>query len=332
MTPEAIDPIIDEGFFADIHGCDQWITIRGSDAKNPLLLILPGPGTGICRMAPFFAPWERDFTIVQWDQPGAGATHAKPGSTSRIGLSYDRLVTDAIAVVELVCKRLAASKLVVLGISGGTIIGLQLIKRRPDLISAYVGTGQVVHWARQDALSYQLVLEQARAAGDRAAIAELEAIGEPPYRNTATDAIKSRHAGALTTVEQLVLASLEPAVFAAMRSAPPGARYVPNDIVLEDIATVALVTYDLLRDEIVAFDAYQLGLEFSVPMFFLQGELDVFAVTSEVKEYANEILAPRKEFILVQGGGHSCHLLRDSFLSLLNEHVRPRALQNEPNA
>jgi pimeloyl-ACP methyl ester carboxylesterase len=327
-----MNPIIDEGFFADILGCDQWITIRGSNSKNPLLLILPGPGAGICRMAPFFAPWERDFTIVQWDQPGAGATHAKPGSTSRIGLSYKRLVTDAIAVVELVCRKLAAPKVVVLGLSGGTIVALQLVKRRPDLISAYVGTGQVVHWARQDALSYHLVLDQARAAGDRSAIAELVAIGEPPYKNTATDAIKSKHAGALTTVEQLVLASLEPGVFAAMKSAPPGARYIPKDIVLEDIGAVALVTYDLLREEILAFDAYELGLEFLVPMFFLQGELDVFAVTSEVKEYANEILAPRKEFILVQGGGHSSHLMRDSFLSLLNEHVRPTALLSAAGA
>jgi hypothetical protein len=117
-----------------------------------------------------------------------------------------------------------------------------------------------------------------------------------------------------------------------MKSAPPGARYIPKDIVLEDIGAVALVTYDLLREEILAFDAYELGLEFLVPMFFLQGELDVFAVTSEVKEYANEILAPRKEFILVQGGGHSSHLMRDSFLSLLNEHVRPTALLSAAGA
>ena len=138
------------------------------------------------------------------------------------------------------------------------------------------------------------------------------------------DAIKSRYAGALTIAEQLALASLDPGVFAAMKSAPRDARYVPKDIELEDIATVALVTYDLLRDEIIAFDARQLGFEFSCPMFFLQGDLDVFAVTSEVEEYANEITAPYREFVLVQGGGHSCHLMREDFLALLNRHVRPK--------
>jgi pimeloyl-ACP methyl ester carboxylesterase len=274
-------------------------------------------------MAPFFAPCERDFTIVQWDQPGAGARHAKPGSTSRIGLSYDRIVTDAIAVIELVVAKLGAAKLIRLGFSAGTIVGLKLAKRRPDLIAAYVGTGQVVGWASQDALSYQLILEQARASGNRPAIAELESIGAPPYKNTATDAIKSKHAGSLTMAEQLALASVDPEVFAAMKSAPPQARYVPKNIVLEDIAMVALITYDLLRDEIVRFDARQLGFEFSVPMIFLQGDLDTFTVTSEVQEYANEITAPYKALIVVPGGGHNCHLMRDSFLALLNQHVRP---------
>jgi pimeloyl-ACP methyl ester carboxylesterase len=123
--------------------------------------------------------------------------------------------------------------------------------------------------------------------------------------------------------EQLALASVDPGVFAAMKSAPRHARYVPKDVELEDIATVALVTYDLLRDEIVAFDARQLGFEFSCAMFFLQGDLDLFTATAEVEEYAHEITAWHKEFILVKGGGHSCHLMRDSFLALLNEHVRP---------
>ena len=68
---------IDTGLFVDINGVEQWITIRGSDLKNPVMLMLPGPGAGFSRMAEFFSPWERDFTLVQWDQPGAGATAAK---------------------------------------------------------------------------------------------------------------------------------------------------------------------------------------------------------------------------------------------------------------
>lgn len=316
---------IDEGLFVDIHGLEQWVTLRGTNANNPVLMIIPGPGAGFCRMAPFFAPWEKAFTIIQWDQPGAGVTHAKHGSAATGGLSYGRVVRDAIAVVDFVCRRLTVRKLAILGLSAGTIVGLMLIKQRPDLIFAYVGTGQVVNWAHQDVLSYRLVLERARAASDGVAIAELEGIGPPPYMSTATDAVKSKYAGDLTLAEKLALASLDPSVMASVKTPPPDARYVPSGVVLDDIRTVAMATYDALRSEIVRFDARNLGLQFSVPMFFLQGEFDVFTVTSEVQAYATELLAPKSMVALIQGGGHNSYFMRDAFLALLNEHVRPEA-------
>src|SRR5207344_47139 len=77
---KAIDMSIDEGQFVTIGGVDQWVTMRGQDAVNPLLLLIGGPGAAFSSMARFFAPWERDFTLVQWDQPGAGATQAKNGA------------------------------------------------------------------------------------------------------------------------------------------------------------------------------------------------------------------------------------------------------------
>src|SRR5579863_6366061 len=83
---------IELGEFVRVGGLDQWITLRGADRTNPALLILSGPGVAFSRMASFFAPWERDFTLAQWDQPGAGATFARNGETP---LSLDRLAADA---------------------------------------------------------------------------------------------------------------------------------------------------------------------------------------------------------------------------------------------
>ena len=64
---------IDEGQFVAINGVEQWVTVRGSDPDNPVILMLHGgPGFPMSFLAPLFAEWEKDFTIVQWDQPGAG--------------------------------------------------------------------------------------------------------------------------------------------------------------------------------------------------------------------------------------------------------------------
>jgi proline iminopeptidase len=144
---------IDEGVFAEINGTEQWLTFRGADRANPALLIVGGPGFGYAALAPLFSAWERDFTLVQWDQPGAGFTFARSG---REAGSIAQLVADGLVVAERACARLDVRKLVLLGFSAGTIVGLEMAKRRPELFAAYVGSGQVVDWARQDALSYDL--------------------------------------------------------------------------------------------------------------------------------------------------------------------------------
>ena len=323
---------IDEGLFAVINGVEQWLTIRGSDLGNPALLLVGGPGAAFTRMAPFFAPWEQRFTLVQWDQPGGGATWARSrakGGDAVGPLTLDRLVRDGLAVVEFVRRRLRIDKIILLGVSGGSIVGLMMAKQRPDLFSAYVGSGQIVDWARQDALSYAMVLEQARARGDAAAVVELEGIGAPPYRDTATDAVKAKYAGALTPAEQAVFAALDPAVMAAVNEPPAGARYAPVGLALPaDPRALGTAAYDQLRGEIMAFEARRLGLKFEVPMVFLQGARDAYTVSSEVEAYAAEIEAPAKRMVKAPGGGHSAFFLRDAFLDLLVRHVRPLVIRS----
>jgi pimeloyl-ACP methyl ester carboxylesterase len=179
-----------------------------------------------------------------------------------------------------------------------------------------------VNWARQEALSYRMALDQARDAGDQAAIAELKKIGGPPYPDTSADAIRTKYAGALTPAEERVFASLDPAVMAAVRTPPTDATYVARGIPLLDQRAQSMVTYDKLRRELAAFDARALGLTFGVPMLFFQGDRDAYTVTSEVVAYEDAIIAPKKMIVLIEGGGHSAVFLRDRFLTLLVDHVR----------
>lgn len=69
-TPERVR----EEMFVRIGGIDQWITIKGDDRNNPVVLFLHGgPGDALSPFADaMFGGWEKDFTCVQWDQRGAG--------------------------------------------------------------------------------------------------------------------------------------------------------------------------------------------------------------------------------------------------------------------
>lgn len=315
--------MIDEGLFVDVHGVEQWVTLRGADRGNPVVLFIPGPGAGFSAMAPYFASWERDYTVAQWDQPRGGATLARHGGPDTSPYTFERLARDGIAVAELICSKLGVRRIIVLGLSGGTIVALKMIKQRPALFSAYVGTGQIVDWAQQDALSYRLLLEQARAANNTAMVAELEAIGPPPYRDTATDAIKSKYAGAFTPQEQAAFGAGYPAVIGNIMSPPPNTNYLAKGLTLTDPRVAATAAYEAIRSELVTFDARRLGQDFDVPMFFFQGAHDLLTVTSAVRHYAAELRAPAKELVIIQDGGHSPVFLADAFLALLNQHVRP---------
>jgi pimeloyl-ACP methyl ester carboxylesterase len=299
---------LDDGFFASVRGVDQWITLRGA---GPPLLILSGPGVAFSRMAPFFAPWETDFTLVQWDQPGAGATYARNGE---LALSLDRLALDAAAVAEVALARLGARKLVVLGVSGGSIVGLKLANARPDLVAAYVGTGQIVHWGRQAAAGYAMALAAARGRGEGDAVAALERVGPPPYAGLEQDIAVSIHANTMTAAQQAEFAGVDLA-------AAPGVRSLPAGLDLPDPRVRGLAAYAALRAEIAAFDAWTLGTRFEVPMVFLQGEHDTYTPTAEVAAYAAALRAPAVRLEIVPGGGHSAVFLRAAMLERLREVV-----------
>ncbi len=173
---------IDEGVFVEINGMQQWITIRGRDSRNPVLLLLHGgPGFPMSMMAPAFAEWEKDFTLVQWDQPGGGATYARNPDRDQGPLTIARYVADGLALTEFLCGRLKTRKIMLLGNSWGTMLGVMMIQRRPDLFAAYVGTSQAVSGPQGAKLGYQLALDAARRRGDSAGVTALERVGPPPY-------------------------------------------------------------------------------------------------------------------------------------------------------
>ncbi|HEX4271275.1 MAG TPA: alpha/beta fold hydrolase, partial [Rhizomicrobium sp.] len=118
---------IDESGFVKIGGIDQWIAIQGRDRTNPVILFLHGgPGEAQSPFLDQFRPWQRDFTVVNWDQRGAGKTYEKNGEAAMPAFNLDRVVNDAIEVAEYARGRLGKRKLVLMGQSTGSLLGLKV--------------------------------------------------------------------------------------------------------------------------------------------------------------------------------------------------------------
>jgi proline iminopeptidase len=295
---------IDEAGFVDIGGEPQWMTLRGEDIANPAVLVLSGPGVAFSALSPLFEAWTRDLTVVNWDQPHAGVTFDRHGPPA--DYDFDRLARDAATVAEAACARLGAPRLAVLGISGGSIVGLKLAKARPDLVRAYVGTGQVVNWARQEALAYAAVLARAQTMGDAELVADLRRIGPPPWRDIADEALAGQHANATTAAETAAFQAI-----ASRLAARTG----------HDVRAVATAAFTGLKPQFAAFDAADLGPDFQVPMIFLQGDQDLRTATSEVETYAGGLDAPVVTVERLEDAGHSAYLT-ETFRRRLVDHLK----------
>lgn len=165
-----------------IGGIDQAINIRGADRRNPVLLILHGgPGFPLNPLAWWSTrALEEYFTVVHWDQRGAGKTYLlnDPKAVAPT-MTPPRFVDDAEELVAWLRKDLRKDKVFVLGTSWGSFIGLEFARRRPEWLHAYIGMGQGTNTPESERRGYAFALAAARKAGNAQAIAELEALA--PY-------------------------------------------------------------------------------------------------------------------------------------------------------
>src|SRR5215468_10673187 len=93
VTPEGVEPLQK----VRIGGIDHWISVRGFDCRNPILLYING-GPGFPAMPTswyYQRGWEEYFTVVQWDQRGAGKTYvANDPKIVAPTLTPQRMVAD----------------------------------------------------------------------------------------------------------------------------------------------------------------------------------------------------------------------------------------------
>jgi pimeloyl-ACP methyl ester carboxylesterase len=316
---------VKEEMFVRIGGIDQWISIRGEDHDAPVLLILHGgPGAPWSGFPQLNSSWERSFIVVGWDQRGAGRTFGRSGPVGA-DVTIDRMAQDGVEVAEFVRGRLHRDRVILMGVSWGSVLGVRMIKARPDVFYAYVGTGQIVSWPKGEALDYAQVLAKARAAGDQAAIASLEKIGPPPYTDQRSLGVRTNWA-----------AHFEPgapsnAQLLKMPFSVPGYSAADAQNWLDGLVSSQEHFFGEEMDgPFTKEDLTRLGLRFDVPIFIFQGTEDDIAPASLAESYAHSLSAPRVEYVPIAGAGHYAFMTKsDLFLGLLTKRVRP--LATRPN-
>jgi len=311
---------IQEERFVTFGGIEQWITIRGANRANPVLLIVHGgPGDAQSGLRSIYAVYEKDFTIVQWDQRGAGRTYGKnPNSPPE----PERVESDGIELAQYLCNYLEKKKIVLLGHSWGTHLGVEMVQRRPELFAVYVGTGQVGSWRANIQAQFDFLLAKARAANDRKRVEQLEAVGKPDPNDAAkyfswwsmrNPYMSPDDARWFAELREIVRSNPE-FTEAYMKTLGDGMSFSGRTTVGAMLKTELPTTANTIK----------------VPFIVIQGKEDMVTPTSVAVEYFQVVKAPKKKLILIEHAGHFAFVThREEFLAALVKYVRPLAVKSE---
>lgn len=321
-TPNAVHSLDS----VQIGNIKQWIEVRGEDINNPILLFLHG-GPG-CSMMPsaysIHKAWEKNFTVVQWDQRGAGKTYATNKLASFINtMNITQMDLDLYEMVNYLRKRFNQEKIYLLGHSWGTVLGLKFAHSYPELLHAYIGVAQVINTLDNEKLAYQQVFAKAQALNNKKAIRALERIQPYPSLNPTLSQINTVRKWSSSLLNNNPRKSILGSYIKQIFLSP---QYSLKDIF--SYFRGILFSAKAFSKELMTIDFNKPGYEYQVPIIFMQSTNDPYVSSLLAQQYFDQITTPHKSLVLFEKSTHfpfseECDKFTDCLKNISNEKCHP---------
>jgi pimeloyl-ACP methyl ester carboxylesterase len=312
-----------------VGGAKQWITVRGRDLGNPILLFIHG-GPAAPEMPTswtFQNPWEDYFTVVQWDQRGSGKTYLA-NDPKKIGptLSPDRMEKDTEELVQYLRAKYHKDKIFVLGHSWGSVLGLMLAQKHPEWLYAYIGMGQMIDTQASERESYEVTLAAATAAHDDEALKELRSIA--PYPGPSLEVAKV-NIERKWSVKYGGLSWGRASYACYYRAARLSPDYSDADV--DAIDKGSELSLPRLADAFGRFNDSKVT-DFRCPIIIFNGRHDETVSSKVTAAWFAHVRAPVKKLIWFENSAHMMQIEEPGrMLVHLVEDVRPLAGRAAPN-
>ena len=316
---------ITEEFSLTIGGIRQWIMIRGTDRNNPILLYIHG-GPGKCEMPLqriYNSELEDYFTVVTWDQRGAGKTNRIIGDVKDFTLAA--YLSDTYEVIQYLKKRFGRQKIFLVGHSWGALLGILTVRDHPDDFFAYVGIGQVTGLQQNIGEAYRTALSLATKEGNQKILRKLSGmkldegkLGDAQLRNI----IYIRKYINRKTPNQIRKKIYPTLVWKSMWSP----EYTLPDVVRAIIGISGSMDF-LKQNDLSNIDMYKLVPELKVPFFIVSGTQDLFTNPDLTRAYLDFVRAPYKKFIRFERSTHHPNYEEaEKYNHLIIDEVKPIGL------
>jgi proline iminopeptidase len=321
VAPNGVEELLE----IPIGGAKQWISVRGRDRGNPVLLMIHGgPASPEMPSSWFFQnSWEDYFTVVQWDQRGSGKSYnANDPKAIQPTITAQRVINDAGEVVQFLRNRYEKNKIFVLGHSWGSLVGISLAHAHPEWLYAYIGTGQMINGKENERVGYANTVRAAEAADNRSAIEELKAIapypemdGSMPLEKLGKERQWSVALGGLTYRRSTYdyyenLFKLSP-------------EYSEQDVAAIDKGSA--LSLGPLIPAILSFN-YSDMVRFQCPIILFEGRHDDTTPSEIAAQWFTRVQAPDKKLVWFENSAHMVMVEEPGrFLVHLVQDVRPLA-------
>ncbi|MCL1702609.1 alpha/beta hydrolase [Lysinibacillus sp. Bpr_S20] len=298
-----------------IGGINQYLLIQTENINNPILLMLHGgpgfPIPGVSNRSRDFAmvtttkELVKHYTVVFWDQRGAGKTYSRKVSSETYTLS--QFIQDAKEVIHYLKSRFNQKRIYLAGHSWGSIMGLRLAQEIPNDLHGYIGFSQIINWVENDRLCLQWTLQKARSLRNSKAVAALEACGEPPFVTsvkqwTTLRTWMARYNSMIYTDEQV-----NPGMKLIMSILLRSPEYSIIDII-NTFRGFQLSYTQALIEEFAQIDFANTITRLDIPVMFIHGRKDLHVYGKIVEEFYMKLDAPQgKQFIWKDKSSHMFH-------------------------
>lgn len=297
---------IDEKIYVNINGHNQYVFIRGKDVNNPIILNLHGgPANPDAFLTYEFAKEiSNDFTYVSWDQRGCGRTYYKNKNIDLKNdtVDFEQALKDVDVLVKYLCKRFKKDKVIIMGHSYGSLLGVSYVSKYPERVERYIGIGQSVSIADTQEMNYNEAVNLLTDNKKKDELAKVYLRLKECFnlenlmkfqRLTVPCFVSNMPDLKQTNQIKLILAS--------------------PDLEFNDIRwLVGMLNLKVhytrnkkLLDYTLSANIYDIGNQYSVPMYFISGEYDKSCRVDLLKKYYDEIVAPTKKLVIMKNCGHS---------------------------
>jgi len=287
---------IDSTGILNVGGIKQFVSIKGKDNRNPLLLFLHGgPGNSVMHYAEKFThKLQEHFIVVQWDQRNAGKTLSLNKSPEP--LTVDLFERDTRQIIDSLLKRFRQPKLYLVGHSWGTFLGFYMAQNYPELLYAYIPICPMINQQESEKITLAALKQKAAQAKNDGALRELSQV-KIPFENG----------------EQL---------------------YFHRKWVLDYMGSKAKITKAQVQEwalmwlplfnEASKGNLFESAPALRCPVYFFVGRKDVQTNSGITEKYYNILDAPTKQLYWFERSGHSLpttepELLQEIIIGIKNK-------------